>query len=97
MPELWFGPDRDPDSVPPILPMDALEALKDVDDRVGRQREWTPTAMGFAAEPDTGDALAGAMAGLHLDDPFPSETIVLDDLLDPWAMEAEAFPSYLSA
>jgi hypothetical protein len=95
MPELWFGPDRDPDYMQPILPLDALEALNDVGDTTGVRgvRDWNPAAMGFAAiEPDHGDALAAAMGGLHLDETFAAGPIDLDDLIDPWSIEADVIP-----
>jgi hypothetical protein len=96
MPELWLGsdgslgftavPDADLDSIPPILPLDALEALGALNDiDVRSAREWSPAAMGFASEPEDGDALAAAMAGMHHDGSHSRGRAGLDDLLDPWA------------
>ena len=92
MPELWFGPDRDPDYIQPVLPLDALEALNDLGHPIGasRARDWHPSALGFAAVDTDGDALAAAMGGVHLDGPFTAGPLDLDDLLDPWVLDIEA-------
>jgi hypothetical protein len=97
MPELWFLPVGDPDGIPPVLPLDALEALADTGDRhrgPARPRDWTPGAMGFAPDThDNGDALAAAMGGAHLEISLTATPIDLDDLIDPWAMEPDFVPT----
>jgi hypothetical protein len=108
MSDLWFGPDGyldlsaladgDPDSIPPFLPSDELEALHEAISassitttpwgRFGRALSWDTLKMGFGpGEADHGDALAAAMGGAHLEIATTSDdtTLDLDDLIDPWA------------
>jgi hypothetical protein len=102
MPELWFGPDGsldfsavpdgDPDSILPILPIDELAALHEA--LRGSERPptaWDPRAMGFTSEGDDGDALAAAMGGVHHDGLSVESTSEVDDLIDPWVAEPDAF------